>query len=368
MKKLPQSLNDWLTALAATVLGLLLSVVVVRLISSIADFISDGEEEVMFTDIYAKVADRRSVAVLSDDVVIASVDGCSRERIAQVIDAVNFFGPSAVGLDLFFTYPSEEGQQLALSIRDCDNIVLPMAVGRDNSSSFFYGDFPADYAAVNMISSSTYDVIRDYVTLFKTDSVDYSSMAQALLVKAGKEIPSATSQERRIWYPSVDFEVIEADDLIDEDGFPEMSAAEKLEGKIVLIGVTEDLSDIHRTPVDEEMPGIMIHAHIIDTIVNDRHLHEVGPFWNILIAVVICLLFLRLQIAMKNILDDVGELVMRVVQLVMMYLLLVVGANLYIRHGVYVDFSIALVMLGLSLTFLTLIKGGIYLYEKYLKK
>lgn len=368
MKKLPQSLNDWLTALAATVLGLLLSVVVVRLISSIADFISDGEEEFMFTDIYAKVADRRSVAVLNDDVVIASVDGCSRERIAQVIDAVSFFGPSAVGLDLFFTYPSEEGRILASSIRDCDNIVLPVAVGRGNSSSFFYGEFEAEYAAVNMVSSTTFDVIRDYVTFFRTDSVDYPSMAHALVTKAGKKIPSADSRERKIWYPSTDFEVLHADDLVDEDGFPQMSAAEKIEGRIVLVGVTEDLSDIHRTPIDEEMPGIMIHAHIIDTIIHDKHVHEIGSFWNIFIAFAVCLLFLRVQVFMKDLLDDIGEMIMSIVQLVLMYLLLVVGANLYIRHGVYVDFSIALVMVGLSITFLTLIKGSIYLYEKFVKK
>ena len=129
-----------------------------------------------------------------------------------------------------------------------------------------------------------------------------------------------------------------------------------------------DLSDVHRTPVDDEMPGILIHAHVIDTILNDRHVNEVGTFWNIFIAFVLCLLFIRLFVFMKNLWDDVGEMVMSVVQLVLMYIFLVLGANLYIRHGIHVDFSLTVVVLGLSVTALSVINGVKFLLEKYGKK
>lgn len=368
MKKLSESISGWLTALAATVLGLSLSVVVIYFLSSVADLVTGGQDEFEFTDIYARVAQRSPVSALCEDVVIVSVDGCSRARIAQVIDAVNFFSPSAVGLDLFFTYPSEEGELLASSIRDCDVMVLPKAVGHSDSESFFYGDFEAEYAAVNMTSSSVSDVVREYVTLFETDSVEYRSMAYALAAKAGKDVPAADGQLRNIWFPSTEFDIVDADELVDSEGFPFMEAGQRIKGKIVLIGVVNDLSDVHRTPVDDEMPGILIHAHVIDTILNDRHVNEVGTFWNIFIAFVLCLLFIRLFVFMKNLWDDVGEMVMSVVQLVLMYLFLVLGANLYIRHGIHVDFSLTVVVLGLSVTALSVINGVKFLLEKYGKK
>lgn len=367
-KALSKNCKDWLIALAATILSLLLSVVIVRFVSSVADYVNGDDKKFEFTDIYARVAERRSVAKLSEEVVIASVDGCSRERISQVIDAVNFFSPAAVGLDLFFTYPSEEGLLLANSIRDCEKMILPVAVGRENSHSFFYGDFEASYAAVNMISSSSHDVVREYATSFRSDSLEYASMAQALVEMAGYEVPAADKRHRDISYPSVDFDIIRADELLDENAFPAMEAATRIEGKIVLIGVVDDMSDVHMTPIDEEMPGISIHAHIIDTIIHDKHVHQLPGFWNMFIAFFSCLLFIRLHFFAKARLKDVGELIMSGLQLVLMYIFLVLGANLYIRHGVFADFSLAFVMIGLSFTFVTWIKAGIFIYKKAKKK
>ena len=368
MMKLSPSLYDWLTALAATVIGLLLSFAVIRGVVSFVDFLNDDSGEFEYTDIYERVAQRRSLATLSDEIVVVSVDGCSRKRIADVIDAVGFMSPAAVGLDLFFTYPSEEGFDLVESIKGCGNIVLPVAVGREDSESFFYGDFAADYAAVNMISSSSFDIIRDYSTLFRSDTAVVPSMAYSLVEKAGYDIPAPDSRLRPIWYPSVEFDVIHADEIVDSDGFPCMEIAGSLEGKIVLIGVTEDPSDVHRTPIEEQMSGVMIHAHIADTIINDRYVKEVVEFWNYLIAFVVCLLFLRLTIYMKNLWDDVGEMVMSVAQVLLIYVFLVLGANLYIKHMFFIDFSMTMVAIGLSITVLTLIKGMIYLYLKYSKK
>lgn len=362
--KISASLRDWIVAVAATVIGLLLSTLVIRGVLSFMAYLNADRGDFEYTDIYERVAERRSVAVLSDEVVIVSVDGCSRSEIADVIDAVSFMSPSAVGLDLFFTYPSEDGSDVASALSSCDNVVLPVAVGISDSYSFFDGDFEAEYAAVNMLTSSKQEVVREYSTLFRSDTAACPSMAYALVSKAGYDVSKPNSRAKKIWYPSVEFDVIGADEIVGADGFPYLEASDRIEGKIVLLGVVNDLSDVFRTPVDDQMPGVLIHAHIIDTIINGRDVKAVSGFWNLFIAFVVCVLFLRLAISMKEWLDDIGDMMMSLAQLLLIYLFLVLGANLYVRHMFYVDFSVTVVILGLSMPVMNVVKGFMYLYSK----
>lgn len=366
--KISNSIYDWLIAIVATIVGLLLSMAVIQGVLSFIDYLKGSGGDFEYTDIYQRVAQRRSVAVLSDDVAIVSVDGCSREEIAEVIDAVSFMSPAAVGLDIFFTYPSEDGLEVASAVQGCDGIILPVAVGRSDSRSFFYGDFPADFAAVNMLSSSSADIIRDYSTLFNSDSTVYPSMAHALVAKAGYDVEKPDTQNSPIWYPSVEFDVVEAREIVGPDGFPNLDVADRLDGKMVLIGLVDDPGDVHRTPIDDQMPGTRIHAHIVDTIVNSRSVREVSAFWNIVIAFIVCVLFIRLTIFLKSLWDDVGEMLMKLGQLLLIYVFLVLGAHLYIEHMIFFDFSLTIVVLGLSMTVMALIKGSIYIYNKYAKK
>lgn len=366
--KLSESSYAWMLAVLSAVAGILLSSAVIRGVLSFVDFLSDDSSDFEYTDIYKKVAERSSVETLCDDVVVVSVDGCSRKQIADVIDAVAFMSPAAVGLDLFFPYPSEDGEYLVSAIDGCDDLVLPVAVGLEGSRSFFDGNVDAEYAAVNMISSTSFDIVRDYSTVFHDDSVDYVSMAYALVRKAGYEAEPMDGILMDIWYPSVEFDVVEAGEIVGEDGFPYPEVMDRIRDKIVLVGVVDDPADTHRTPIDDQMPGIMIHAHIIDTMIHDRNINDVSGFWNFVIAFVVCVLFMRLAVFMKEVWDDAGEMVMSVAQLLMMYLFLVAGANLYINHKIFVDFSLTVVVIGVSQVVMSIVRGAIYLYSKYSKK
>lgn len=362
-----ESLSQWLKSLVAVVVGLGVSLAVISGISRFASELSGDFNDFDFSDLYMRVGERNSVACLSEDVVIVSVDGCSRTGIRQVIEAVDFFSPAAVGLDIFFLYQSEDGDALAQSLSCCDNLVLPLAVGRDFSGSYFYDALDAEYGVVNILSSSAYDVVRDYVTVYQTDTAEYVSMPVALVRKAGFTDVEVSSEQRGIWYPSVEFDIIKADEIVDDDGVPHFSCADRIKGKIVLIGDVKDVGDMHRTPIDEEMPGIMIQAHIIDTLINDRHVNEVGVFWCLFIAFIVCLLYTRLQIHMKEKWDDVGEMFMSIMQFVLIYIFFVLGVNLYLRRGLFIDFSVTMMMLFLSLSVLSLINGLNYIWNKIRK-
>lgn len=365
--KLSESAYGWILAVVSAIAGVLLSAAVVRGVLSFIDVLNDDGGDFEYTDIYKKVAERSSVETLCDDIVVVAVDGCSRRQIADVIDAVAFMSPAAVGLDLFFMHPSEDGGALVSAIDGCEDIVLPVAVG-DGSKSFFDGGIDTEYAAVNMISSTSFDIVRDYSTVFSTDSVDYPSMACALVRKAGYASAPMDGTLRDIWYPSVEFDVVVAEEIVDADGFPCMDVMDRIRDKIVLVGVVDDPADAHRTPIDDQMPGVFIHAHIIDTMIHDRNVNEVSGFWNVLIAFVVCVLFMRLSVFMKGVWDDAGEMVMSAAQLLLIYLFLVAGANLYINHKIFVDFSLTVVVIGVSQVVMSIVRGAMYLYSKYFRK
>ena len=367
--RISQSLKNWLYALAATVLGLVFSRIVISGLASIAAFSSaDDSTEINFTDIYDKVADRSSVRTLSDDVVIVSVDSCNREQIAATIDAISFFEPSAVGLDLFFVYPSGMDEALIEAIEGCDNIVLPVTDGENPVKSYFYPISGKSYGCVNMASSASYDIVRDYIPLFEVDSSKVPCMAIALVQKMTGKTIDKDFRQQKIWYPAVDFEIIDYKELIDNEGFPLLEARDRIEGKAVLVGVVDDKSDVHRTPVKDEMPGIEIHAHILDTILHNKGVKEASMLLNIVVAFLCSLLFLRLHLFFKDWLDDVGEMIMRIFLFILIYIFLITGANLYIKSHCFVDFSTTLLMLGFSLTALSIIKGSLFLISMIKEK
>ena len=363
-----KSVCHWLKSLIAALVGLVLSLVMIWGVSSFVSLLSDDFNDFDFSDLYMRVCERRSVASLSNDVVIVSVDGCSRKGIQQMIEAVDCFSPAAVGLDMFFLHPSEDGDALVRSITSCNNMVLPFSLDREACRSYFYDSIDAEYGVVNLLSYSAFDVVRDYVTSYQTDSIEYLSMPLALIRKAGLSDVEPDINSKHIWFSSVDFDIITSDEIIDEDGLPNLACAERIEGKIVLIGDIGDLGDIHRTPIDDVMPGIMVQAHIIDTIINDRHVKEVSMFGNLLLAFVVSLLFVRLHVHLKDTWDDVGEMFMRLIQFVLLYMFFVLGVNLYLNHNIFIDFSVTLTMLCISMLALSIVNGSIYIWQKIRRK
>lgn len=72
-------------------------------------------------------------------------------------------------------------------------------------------------------------------------------------------------------------------DLLDDS--KRLSLKNKIKGKIILVGATATaLEDIRVTPFDPKLPGIEIHASIIDNILRDNSLSQ--PSWKVLVDLV----------------------------------------------------------------------------------
>lgn len=129
------SLRPWVKAIVITVMTLAFSHVALYDLTSVS-FFSPMEKaaDFRFSDFYTLVADRRAVAEYENAIAIVPVDGCDRSRMAQALADIDFCGPAAVGLDIFFAPLRGGGEDpLAEALADCDNLVMPVLVESDST-------------------------------------------------------------------------------------------------------------------------------------------------------------------------------------------------------------------------------------------
>ena len=353
-----------LQSLCVTILAFMLSYVVVYDISSLPALSPlERASDIEMSDIYNEVANRREISHLSKDIVLVGIDGCSRKQIAAVIDAVSWFEPRAIGLDVMFAYPSEDATNLLSAIRGCSNLVLPYNVEYDVETqsftlgveSFFYPELDAKtVGVVNLAISNTHNVVRQFKPIFEVDGVvvDNFSAAIAHLVDEDKynTLIKRNNELENIYYPSVDFEKYTAEEIIDKSGFPRLEFEENIRNRIVLIGALDDLSDMHMVPIAAKMPGMYIHACVLHTILTESYTSSLGTVGEWILAVIFCFVFawFNLFIKQDSRWNNVEALGLRFLQVLLLYVLLWIGSKWFISCNQYLDFSFSLVMIGLS--------------------
>lgn len=347
-----------------TLLTFLLSHFLIYDISSISYFAPmEKASDFTVSDFYQLVANRKDIRRLEEHVVIVSIDSCGRKEIGELIEAIDFCNPAAIGLDVFFNYPTTDDSLLIEAIEASDRLILPCSVEYDIESnrctgvsgSFFDKQLKQKktFAAVNLAGSTMQSVIREFRPFFVYEEDTIQHFATALLRMADEEAYKRLKQRgneiETINYPLNDFAILSPHEILH---FPE-----EIEGKIVLIGSTHEKWDCHATPVSAEMPGILIHAHSIATMLQETYIHEI-PHWMVwAIAIALCIGILLIQDTCEG--SRYESLLMRIVQLMLLYLIVVIGYYFYSRQQLSIDFAIPLLMVGLEFLARDIWAGGV---------
>lgn len=342
------------TAVGITVLAFLISFAVAYDISSISYFAPmEKASDFRISDFYQIVADGRGVRELDRRIVVVAIDDCSREEIAEVVEQVDFCAPRAVGLDVFFDYPmGESDERLVGAIRACERLVLPLDLRYEaeadrfasGKGSFFYDRVSsAEFGAVNLAGSDTRSAIREFRPLFPRAQ---DTVLNFVAVLARQADPAAFGRlaargnvYETIAYPSREFEVVEAGEVL--------ACRELLHDRIVLIGTVRDLHDRHMTPTDARMPGVLLHAHALSTILRGDYIRETGNGFDWTVAIALCFLMVLADVLLRD--KNVGELVIRLLQLLLLYLVVLCGCHLFISHRICINFAKPLLMVALGL-------------------
>lgn len=353
-----------LQSLCVTILAFLLSYLVVYDISSLPALSPlERASDIEMSDIYNEVANQRAISHLSKDIVLIGIDGCTRKEIAAVIDAVSWFGPRAIGLDVMFANPSEDDTNLLSAIRECNNLVLPYNVVYDVDTkrfksgveSFFYPELEdKTVGVVNLAISNTHNVVRQFKPTFEVNGIVVNNFSTEIAHMVDEDkyntLIKRNNELENICYPSIDFEKYTAEEIIDKSGSPRLEFEENIHDRIVLIGALNDLSDMHMVPIASKIPGIYIHAYVLHTILNESYISSLGVVEEWILAIIFCFVFAWLNLFIKrdSKWNNIEALGLRFLQVLLLYGLLWVGSKWFISCNQYLDFSFSLIMVGLS--------------------
>lgn len=343
-------------AFGVTLLAFVLSLTLMAPFStSVSALFSTPEKnDFTITDFYNIVADSRAVSRLDDNIVIVNIDNSNRDEIADIISVATLAGAKAIGLDVMFEDQREGDGPLLQAISDAPVIVQPLAMRQTSDAdsfavrgaSYFYtvpGATESHYAAASMPSRYERSVVREMRTFFPSDSGTAIpsfavALAEAAAPQAAEQLKARGNRFEMINYHSRRFCTIEPEELLDR--------ADELSDRIVLIGALNETSDQHQTPVNYSMPGVMIHAHSLATILDGAYMKALPKSANMLIGFILCFIIVLTHISLSN---GIKGLIIRILQVLMVWFAVQIGYWFFIRQSIIIDFSYSLLMLAFGL-------------------
>lgn len=341
-----------LKALGITILALTLSLALEAPFTASTSAIFSNPEKNDFTlsDIYAQIADNRPVRTLDDRIAIIDIGHGGREEIAEILEVLALCGPKAVGVDINFEDPHDDDSRLLHAISSLPEVVLPIGVEADkrafsiSDAPFFHDTLPGpSYGVINFPAASSKSCIREFAVDFPmADGTTAPSFVTALLEKsdpdAAARLRERGNRHETSSYHSREYNITDLDGIIDN---PELIA-----GKTVLIGALDEASDMHSTPVNSYMPGVLIHAHALSTAM-DGDWYATLPRWaDYLIACAVCFMIVLATTGIRN---GVRGLIVRILQIVLAYLAVRVGYTLFVDRHLICNFSNTLLMIAFGL-------------------
>ena len=320
--------------------------------STSAMFATPERNDFTIPDFYNLVADSRAVSRLDDNIVIVNIDNSDRAEIADILTVASLSGAAAIGLDAMFDDPRDGDEVLLDAIKHCHALVQPLGMKcLDNrpdsfavrSASYFYAahtDSTSTFAGADLPSKYEKGMIREMQTVFHTaEAGDIQSFAVAL---AGKVSPEAVDRLNKrgkslemITYHSRRFRIIEPADLLDR--------SDELTGRVVLVGAMNERGDLHPTPVRSSMPGVMIHAHALATILDGAYMTSLPKAANMLIGCVLCFIIVITHVSLSS---GIKGLLIRIMQLSFLWIAVQIGYWCFVSHNLVIDFSYSLLMLA----------------------
>lgn len=276
-------------------------------------------------DLYTLSVNRSPVKQQSD-IVLLPIDGCSRQQVTSLIKALRPMPVSAIGVDITFPYSEEKDMELIDAILSDERIVM---ASRENGSYFEKAleSLGTSFGSIRLDVDTRYDVVRSFTYTHPCQSGALSSFESQLAHIAQPESYEhlfPLDKSSYISYANVHFDTIPATLLLDSMRDTEL-IANRLKGKIVLLGDLNQVSDTYRTPLQPDMPGVVIHAYVLSTMLYHRYIRTPPVEFSWVMAIIISIFFSWLMLVFKWKMEDAEGLLLRVTQLVLMLIVVCFG-------------------------------------------
>lgn len=329
------NLARWLVIGLLSVCACLLTMIALPDFSAIESYALQDSNSSM-TDFYERAAAHSGIAELDTTVTVIAIDDCSHDDIAEVLDLVSACQPKAIGLDVIF-YSLDTDSLLKASLKNATSLLtLPVNVGeRLPSQSFVNSDTlpAAKFGRVDLAQEHRSVPIRHYFM-----SVDNEPSFVKQLALSGGYDTRDIDETDPLRYGSREFNVISAREMLDEGYIP----SDEINDKIVLIGTINDNNDMHYTPIDNDMPGIMIHAYSLSTLISGKPVKSLPLLLIYSIALLFTVATIWLCIRVDN--YPFSNLVSRIIPMGIIVIFIYICYHCYNTYNLYIDFTIVLAM------------------------
>lgn len=367
--------NIWFKTSIIVLISFLCAVFIKHEVLSFSE-ISPLERNVDFraSDLYAASLHNSPVHRKNEDITIISANNCTREEIYKCTELLLRFSPSVVAFDIIFEFP-HPADSLVPPILNNDNIVFASYLVDVDSSADAAGIDQSYFHAYNQyktgvinLTSTTSNVIREFKPLFTlNDNVLYNCFAGEIvrLYNPSKFVKLMDINEDivPIAYHKVDFDVVSLKQILNE-GFQHQVLKTMIKDKIVIIGVTNDPSDQFDTPIEHNYPGVLIHANIIDTILQENYITDSSNWANYIISILLSFVFMILFLHLKEYVDELSGIIMRIVQILILFILYYLGIRLY-NNNVYMNCLLPMLTIAFSSIITDIYLGVEHLTIKY---
>ena len=307
MKQYFQSKTIWLFIHAAIILAIscIIALCFISSTKSLSFFavLEESGDEPM-SDMYMYVNSRKCPDRLDTTITFVNIDLCEdRLEIARLIEQIDSLNPKVIGLDVLFEHRKDSKEDLILEnvIHRCKNLVVTCELKNEQDGNsdkynscnrnFFTGgeadNLTEGFVNLDSDGNSPVETFTPKLFLQNEESLDtlYCFAAQVARLydkTAFQYLLKRHGNLEIIHFQPLQFYELGKNEMDDNKEF--------ITGKIVLIGSFSE--DLHKTPVNPQMRGMEIHAHIISTIIEkEKYINRLDNIWTKLINILLCYLF-----------------------------------------------------------------------------
>lgn len=318
----------------------------------------EGSSDFNSGDYYDRVYHHNHSLPVDNDIVIVPSDNIPNDQLADVLRRIAGFGAKAIGFDLFFQNESSITDELIDVIDSLPQIVMPISLVYDKESGdIYYGEASLldEYLDGKVFATITFPPrsIMSYqretfirVPVAGADSIESFAFVLAKMKNPDLVMPKDRNIE------DINFNISEVDTIGYNELYDyelERSIKSRINGNIVLVGDIYNSYDVHPTAVNDEMPGVKVHAAAIATFLNNRPPKPLGRVWTI-IFIVVCIAVVTIADAYFSDKDDFRKgIAFLGIKGVFLVLMLVGGYALYIYCGVRSDFTYSITLFLFSM-------------------
>lgn len=337
----------------ATAIAFLLSGIIAEPFSTSTSALFSAPEKRDFrmTDLFAQIADQRPVRILDDRIVIVDIGRAGRDEIAEGLSLLSLCGPKAIGVDVNFADTTGNDSAILEAIAANPGIVLPLGLAeKDNGrfiadeTPFFYGmdGLDVNYGAINLPSTDTKATIREYAVGFRTDNGTVPSFVAALARLSSPEAAGKLHERGEnlgvTAYHSRDFRTVKLAEIEQN--------AEQFADKTVLLGSLDDASDMHATPINSYMPGVLLHAYALATVLDGTWYEKTSALFDYMAAILVCLIISAISLTAKG---RYRGIILRILQVTCVFLAVRIGYETFIDHNILFNFTYTMLMVAFAL-------------------